>query len=112
MTIVLSVVPNHTEYPLLKGKMPAEDLAGSTFATTSWDMQGPSVLKRSNGKAEEILWYNANPEHKKPTRGTEHTPPLPTLWVHNPLPMLDAQIAAESKHPLPQTVCRWIVALL
>lgn len=37
---------------------------------------------------------------------------LPSLWVHSLLPMLDAQIAAERKHPLPQRVCRWIVALL
>lgn len=32
---MLSVVPKHTEYPLLKGKMPIEDLAGSTFTTIS-----------------------------------------------------------------------------
>lgn len=44
--------------------------------------------------------------------GTGHTPPLPTLRAHSLLPMIDAQIAAERKHLLPQAVCRWIVALL
>lgn len=73
----------------------------------------PSVLKRAKRQEEKCLPTLArNLAQRAHKRGAGHANPLPTLWVHSPFPMTNAQIAAERKQTLPQTVCRWIVALL